>query len=303
VTKRSSSKFLTIAIEGNIASGKSTVVRKLADLHQVTTFLEPLPFWQNVGADQTNLLDLFYQDQIRWFALLQSFISLTFLRIHDEEVRTQLKVCERSFFSADAFIEQMLQTTNVHPVDAHLIQAFREELREEVNGPDYFIYLRISPLESYARLKLRARNEEASVPYEYLRSLNEHMDNWLLSDSRTFTVDANQNRQVVYDQVRSIVLRLQRDWQRNRTKSFSYPASCIEPCQSVQTNQGANDSDDTAESRTSSQKYSEDYPRDVESRLGFFFRRARVIIRSLCCCMSPTEDEETISMDTRRPRV
>jgi deoxyadenosine/deoxycytidine kinase len=145
-----SPEFLTIAIEGNIASGKSTVVQKLADLPQVTTFLEPLPFWQNVGIHRTNLLDLFYQDQVRWFALLQSFISLTFLRIHDEDVKTHVKVCERSFFSADAFIDQMLQATDVHPVDLHLIQTFCEELRESVKDPDFFIYLWISPLESYA---------------------------------------------------------------------------------------------------------------------------------------------------------
>jgi deoxyadenosine/deoxycytidine kinase len=289
---------LTIAIEGNIASGKSTVVRKLADLPQVTTFLEPLPFWQNVGIHRTNLLDLFYQDQVRWFALLQSFISLTFLRIHDEEVTTQLKVCERSFFSADAFIDQMLQATDVHPVDLHLIRAFRENLQDSVNGPDYFIYLRISPLESYARLKLRARNEEASVPYEYLRSLNEHMDKWLLSDSRTFVVDANQNRQVVLDQVRSIVLLLHRNWRRNRTKSFSYLATSIEPCQSIQTDQRADNSHNTAESRTSSQYDRENDPRDTESCFSLFLRRIRSNFRSLSCCLRSTEYEEAITMDT-----
>jgi deoxyadenosine/deoxycytidine kinase len=123
-SKHSTTAFLTIAVEGNIASGKSTVVQKLADLPQVTTFLEPLPFWQRVGKHHTNLLDLFYQDQVRWFALLQSYISLTFLRIHDENVKTPLKILERSFFSAEVFIDQMLKTTKIHPVDLHLIQSF-----------------------------------------------------------------------------------------------------------------------------------------------------------------------------------
>ena len=63
-----SKRPLTIAFEGNIGSGKSTLMKAIAATlkHSVSieVFLEPIEKWKN--CDGHNLLSLFYKDPKRW---------------------------------------------------------------------------------------------------------------------------------------------------------------------------------------------------------------------------------------------
>ncbi len=113
--------FVTISIEGNIASGKSTVVTKLSQLKFATTILEPLPFWQAVGSDKVNLLQLFYQDTTRWLAAFQSYVTLTFMREYKRAITTPFKIVERSLWSADVFLRKGLLDGKILEVDYALI--------------------------------------------------------------------------------------------------------------------------------------------------------------------------------------
>ena len=68
---RSRPKHLRIALEGNIAAGKSTLLGLLEDQLDYIAVPEPLSKWQEVGDNGTahnggNLLELFYKDPKRW---------------------------------------------------------------------------------------------------------------------------------------------------------------------------------------------------------------------------------------------
>ena len=67
------------------------------------------------------------------------------------------------------------------------------------------IYLRCTPEIAYERISKRARNEENSIPFEYIKQLHLYHDNWLLNNTRSYIIDVNkdfvydeQNKDIVY---------------------------------------------------------------------------------------------------------
>jgi deoxyadenosine/deoxycytidine kinase len=51
--------------------------------------------------------------------------------------------------------------------------------------PDGIIYLQCSPEKCYERMNIRGRNEESSVPIEYLKEIHLNHEEWLLSWNKT----------------------------------------------------------------------------------------------------------------------
>ena len=60
------------------------------------------------------------------------------------------------------------------------------------------IYLRCTPEIAYERISKRARNEENSIPFEYIKQLHLYHDNWLLNNTRSYIIDVNKD--FVYDE-------------------------------------------------------------------------------------------------------
>ena len=69
----------TIAIEGNIGAGKSTLINYFKQFDEVQVHAEPLDKWQNVNGE--NLLAKLYEDPKRWtfqvWTLKQSFSNIS----------------------------------------------------------------------------------------------------------------------------------------------------------------------------------------------------------------------------------
>ncbi len=91
VTKIKIPPFLTISVDGNISSGKSTLVSTLIDVipkdfnFGTETVPEPIEKWTNVGGH--NLLDMLYKDTTKNNFIFQHYVQLT--RLSDT-----LKSCE-----------------------------------------------------------------------------------------------------------------------------------------------------------------------------------------------------------------
>ena len=89
-------------IEGNIGSGKTTLMKMLSDKYTSGTefIYEPVGVWQSYRDEKgTNLLDLFYKDQERWAYTMQTVAFMT--RMQDI-TRTQvrpLRFSERSVYT------------------------------------------------------------------------------------------------------------------------------------------------------------------------------------------------------------
>ena len=71
-----------ISIDGNIGSGKSTLIEILKKYYQnndnIIFLKEPVNEWQNItDVDNSNILDKFYKDKKRWSYTFQNFAFIT----------------------------------------------------------------------------------------------------------------------------------------------------------------------------------------------------------------------------------
>jgi deoxyadenosine/deoxycytidine kinase len=265
--------FVTISIEGNIASGKSTVVTKLSQLKFATTILEPLPFWQAVGTDKVNLLQLFYQDTTRWLAAFQSYVTLTFMREYERAITTPFKIVERSLWSADVFLRKGLLDGKILEVDYALINQVRTFIFSELQAPEIYIYIRVPPETSYERLRHRSRFEEAGVPMEYLIHLSQLMDNWLLNEPNTIVIDGSGSPAEVFRKTKDVIERLYRDFMRDKTKSCTNLQTGLQPSNFANAENCADEGDQGASREANDGQDEEIQPNDSGPRATNWWER------------------------------
>ncbi|NXD63356.1 DGUOK protein, partial [Eolophus roseicapillus] len=102
---------LRLALEGNIAVGKSTFLKLLgATFPEWHLMTEPVTQWQKVPAraaaavGSTNLLQMMYQEPTRWSYTFQTFSFMSRLKamlepLDEPETPSSVQVFERSVYS------------------------------------------------------------------------------------------------------------------------------------------------------------------------------------------------------------
>jgi deoxyadenosine/deoxycytidine kinase len=176
------SRVRKIAVEGNIATGKSTFLRILEkstpSYHVVS---EPLTRWQNVDSDQVscsqqcggNLLDMFYKDPKRWAYTFQAYACLSRLRAQLRPIPSELSQQPNPvvFFERSVYSDKYVFAENCH--DSGLLSDLEWSVYSDWHGfllealPlnfDAFIYLQTTPQISWERMKKRNRPEVSHTP-------------------------------------------------------------------------------------------------------------------------------------------
>jgi deoxyadenosine/deoxycytidine kinase len=188
-----------ISIDGNIASGKSTILKKLenAGFKVITE-----------GADDDNrwrkYLELFYQEPKRWCFVLQLSIL--------EDMITEIEKCDSedvifiersSLASIDIFVKNSLNNGHLSDLEFSLLHKFYERFSWK---PDKIILLEISPTVAMSRIKVRARPAEKDIPIEYLKQLDEKYQEFAKKHSNIIIkIDAEQNIDTIYREIRNIL--------------------------------------------------------------------------------------------------
>jgi deoxycitidine kinase len=173
-----------LVIEGNIGAGKSTFLRLLSEHLHVDPVFEPHDKWQNIG-DGENLLEKFYTDIRRWAYTFQTYAFVTRVLEQEKQVKncnTGIQVLERSVYSDRyCFAKNCYEMGVMQPLEWQLYCDWFNWLVEGyTTRPTGFIYLKTDPAVCYDRLRKRNRHEEAAVPLDYLKRLNEKHDDWLI---------------------------------------------------------------------------------------------------------------------------
>lgn len=189
------SRGITIAIEGNIAIGKSTLLKRLQLLGPVhiTTIREPLEQWTKNG--HINLLERSYENPEKWSFILQSLVMTNLLQNHI--VSKQTKIMERSLGSTYNVFLQMhhINQTMDHGAILALQEWYHTANDLYATTPDLIIYLRASPELAMKRLKIRDRKEEKHISYKYLTQIHSLYDKWLLNEEtrvKVIPINADQ---------------------------------------------------------------------------------------------------------------
>lgn len=192
--------FLTmkISVEGNIASGKSTLVSRLQQTTRVPVFLEPVNSW--------TLLEKFYEDQVRWGF---TFNTEVLLSMHKWKNNDYNSIYERSPNSCRYVFTQLMFEDGI--LTKEELDLFDKLFLNFGWDQDVIIYVRTPPEICYQRMHQRGRECESSVSLEYLQKLDKahgFMIDFLRQnkpDIRLIEIDGIASADEVYHNVLNIL--------------------------------------------------------------------------------------------------
>jgi len=175
-------KPFIVSIEGNIGSGKSTMLNYFDRFKDVELIPEPVAEWCNVNGH--NLLGKLYEDPNRWSFQFQSYVQLTRLQLLKKPTTCSVKIIERSLQNNRyCFLENHRKEETLQPAELSVLYNWFSFLENNMEiHLDLIVYLRTSPEVAYDRLKQRGRKEEAGVPMEFIQHLHQCYEEWLMSE-------------------------------------------------------------------------------------------------------------------------
>ena len=176
------------ALEGNIGSGKTTIMKIISNHFKDVEFIEePVKQWQNLGG--MNLLDSFYSDPKRRGFSFEFFSMLTKIEalLKAAESDKPIIIIERSIFSNKVFIELSKELgkldTMEHCMLMNTYDFYMAHVYPQISG---IIYLDTPVDECIRRITKRNRGEECTIEKSYLESIKNKMDK--MCDSSTMIV-------------------------------------------------------------------------------------------------------------------
>lgn len=187
-------KKFNISLEGNIGSGKTTVLQIISKMTDFTVIPEPIDNWSNLKG--INLLQNSYTDPKEHFFTLQMYIYLTQLQSY-HMTPGQIRIFERSPHSSHkVFVEGRKQ---------HFDQAKTEVCNEWYkllvnNNPisfdlDLILYIKTHPEIALDRIIKRGRHEEKDLSLKTISELHLLHEQWLLIENKipVLIIDGNKD--------------------------------------------------------------------------------------------------------------
>ncbi|XP_036358528.1 thymidine kinase 2, mitochondrial isoform X3 [Octopus sinensis] len=166
--QHSSMETISICVEGNIGAGKSEMLNFFAKDPTIEIISEHVKKWQNVNGH--NML------------------------------AKPVQMMERSIYSAKyVFVENLYKSGLMPSVDYEVLTEWFNWATNHLDfHVDRIIYLRCHPETALERIKKRNRKEELNITLEYLQSLHEQQEEWLIrgcygKHAEVLVLDAEQD--------------------------------------------------------------------------------------------------------------
>lgn len=179
-------KKLSIAIEGNIGAGKTTlanIIQEIMGTEHVEILTEPVEEWQNV--DGHNLLAEFYKNPEKYAYTFQSYAIVSRLRRQANAQTRDIRVLERSSCSDHCFADNCHASGTMNDVEHAAYKQWWRFLNDHVDAkPDVFLYLRTPAEVCHQRTIERNRKAETGLPLDYLEKLEKRHEDWLMTEDQ-----------------------------------------------------------------------------------------------------------------------
>lgn len=185
---------IIISFDGNIGSGKSSIVRyfeknfekfcNLRTFHYKICFLqEPVSIWETIkDNDGKNIIEKFYQNNKQYSFAFQMMAYISRLSLFKDALKKDYDIIftERSMFTdRNVFAKMLYDSKNMNELEYQIYNKWFDEFAECLNNMK-IIYIRTLPEICDKRVKNRAREGE-SIPIEYLKNCHYYHDVWLNS--------------------------------------------------------------------------------------------------------------------------
>lgn len=163
----------TIAIAGNIGTGKSSLVEFLSRSYGIKPFYEP--------NDENPYLPDFYKDMNRWAFHSQLYFLSNKFRMHQQlQQMSGVVVLDRTIYEdAEIFATVLHDMRKFTGRDWDTYWSFYQVIVDAIRPPDLMIYLRCSMRTLRKRIRLRGRQMEQDIPLSYLKRLEGLYEQWL----------------------------------------------------------------------------------------------------------------------------
>lgn len=187
-----------ISIEGNIGSGKSTLVENLrqeySSCKNICFLQEPVDIWNTIKDNEGNtMLAKFYGNTKKYsFAFqMMAYISRLSLLKNALKENYDIIVVERSMFTDKMVFAKMLYDDgNIEDVEYQIYNKWFDDFITEL--PEIqIIYVKTEPNVALERVKKRSRDGE-TIPLEYLQNCHNYHEDWLKTyDKQKITINGN----------------------------------------------------------------------------------------------------------------
>jgi deoxyadenosine/deoxycytidine kinase len=188
-----------ISIEGNIGSGKSTLIKKLRQLPEFQngfTFLsEPVDEWNTIkDSDGITILEKYYSDQKKYAFSFQMMAYISRLKQLNDSKKSSIIITERCLYTDRNIFAKMLHDTGmIEEIEYSIYLKWFEYFIENLNDIK-FIYVRSDPDVCSDRITLRNRKGE-NISIEYLSNCHHYHEKWLNNEKELLVLDGNENYQ------------------------------------------------------------------------------------------------------------
>ena len=204
---------MIVTIEGNIGSGKSTLVKELRNqLGDKWNFLdEPVDEWLQLKDEEgRSLIELFYADKKRYSYTFQNYAYITRMRKLMETQKTDINITERCVLTDKNVFAKMLTDDGFMNIMEDQMYKNWFDIFEKFASIDLVVYIKTDPHTCFDRIRKRNREGE-DIPMEYLDRLHEYHEKWIDSIDNTNLLvldghtDFNENPEAFVEQVKKFV--------------------------------------------------------------------------------------------------
>ncbi|KAL7643727.1 UNVERIFIED_CONTAM: hypothetical protein RMT77_005733 [Armadillidium vulgare] len=197
---------LLVCLEGNIASGKSSILNTFKRDPAASIYPEPVDEWRNYNG--TNLLEKMYNDPEKYMFPFQTCNIITMDNRHNDmrknqtkKVRRTLMIMERCPLASEhVFISNSVKNGFLDETQRVLLKTLNERINGNNLVPDMVIYVKTNPHVAFERIKNRKREEESKITIEFIKDLDTEYETYIsllkeIYGISVFTIDGNKNIQ------------------------------------------------------------------------------------------------------------
>ena len=180
-------KPILISIEGNIGSGKTTIIeqmQKRINNNKILFLREPVDLWESIKDNEgEGILVKFYKDPAKYAFPFQVMAYATRLSMIRNMIKNnpecQIIICERSLDADKNIFAKMLYKDGlIDEVCFQIYNKFYTEYSDDFNLKG-IIYIDADPDICFERIKKRARNGEGNIELNYLEKCKKFHKKWL----------------------------------------------------------------------------------------------------------------------------
>jgi deoxyadenosine/deoxycytidine kinase len=183
---------IIFSIEGNIGSGKSTLISLLKEnLDNFVYLPEPVDIWNEIKDKHgVTILEKYYEDNERYAFSFQMMAYISRLSQIKNVIKNGVDVLitERSVFTDyNIFAKMLYDSSKINEIEYLIYKKWFNEFIDELPVP-HIIYIKTKPETCMERVKKRNRKGE-TIPLSYLQSCHDYHEKWINGTSGILELD------------------------------------------------------------------------------------------------------------------